>query len=66
MRGFDVLRMQKMQKVCRSQCMAFSVKLLSGASMTPNFKYPNFHMQLIKASLMKIACKRAKLFAFFP
>ena len=32
-------RMQKMRKVCGSKCKAFSVSLLSHASVTPNFKY---------------------------
>ena len=33
MRGLDVLRMPK---VCHSQCMVFSISLLSQASMTPS------------------------------
>ena len=32
-------RMRKMQKVCSSKCMVFSVSLLSHASVTPNFKH---------------------------
>ena len=32
-------RMQKMRKVCHSKCTAFSVSVLSHASVTPNLTY---------------------------
>ena len=54
----------KMWNVCRSKCVAFSVPVLSRASVTPNFKYGKLLqcVQLIKASPMTIASKTAEFF----
>ena len=58
--------MHRMQKVSHSQCMGFSVSILSRTRTCTKFTLPevHFHTEAIGASLIVIACKMAKLFNF--
>ena len=59
-------RMQRTRKVCRSQCMGFSVLLLSQTRTRTKFIVPevHFHAESIGPSPVVITRKMAKLFKF--
>ena len=57
-------RMQRMQKVCHSQCMGFSASLLSQTHTRTKVLVPeaHFHAESIAASHVVIGRKTVKLF----
>ena len=58
-------RMQRMRAVCRSQCMGFSVSLLSQFIYVQTYRSRgHFHADTIGASPTVIACRMETLFKF--
>ena len=60
-------RMRKISKVCGSKCKAFSVSVLSHASVTPTFKYGRLlhACNWLKLIPMMTACITVEIFVFF-